>query len=272
MGGAFLFIFCTQLGEGWPGGLSPLWLLIKFIQLEVVRPGLDSSQAAPVCTDSGKTGDPLPPSMKNQESFHGALRSTISDSHEMNWILFLCRVCVCVCVCVGRAWGEVRCKDTEAGTVKSTHDEFTWAKRFSGYLIYSLEGLMLKLKLQYFGHLMWRTDSLKKMLMLGKTEGRRRGNKGWDDWMASPTQWTGVWASSGRRWRMGKPGTLSSTRLNNWTTTNNFQLIHRTLFSLGERHAVNLLEQQWVLEAAITYNQRQLSVQTQALLLVLEHR
>ena len=40
---------------------------------------------------------------------------------------------------------------------------------------YSLEGLMLKLKLQYFGNLMQRTDSLKKTLMLGKTEGRRRG-------------------------------------------------------------------------------------------------
>ena len=39
---------------------------------------------------------------------------------------------------------------------------------------YSLEGLMLKLKLQYFGHLMGRTDSLAKTLMLGKTEGRRR--------------------------------------------------------------------------------------------------
>ena len=39
---------------------------------------------------------------------------------------------------------------------------------------YSLEGLMLKLKLQYFGHLMWRTNSLEKTLMLGKIEGRRR--------------------------------------------------------------------------------------------------
>ena len=45
-------------------------------------------------------------------------------------------------------------------------------------LEYSLEGLMLKLKLQYFGHLMWRTDSLEKTLMLGKTEGgRRRGRQ-----------------------------------------------------------------------------------------------
>ena len=42
---------------------------------------------------------------------------------------------------------------------------------------YSLEGLMLKLKLQYFGHLMQRTDSFEKTLMLGKIEGRRRGRQ-----------------------------------------------------------------------------------------------
>ena len=42
---------------------------------------------------------------------------------------------------------------------------------------YSLEGLMLKLKPQYYGHLMWRTDSLEKTLMLGKIEGRRRGRQ-----------------------------------------------------------------------------------------------
>ena len=56
---------------------------------------------------------------------------------------------------------------------------------------YSLEGLMLKLKLRYFGHLMRRTDSLEKILLLEKTEGRkRRDDKGFDGWMASPTQWT----------------------------------------------------------------------------------
>ena len=55
---------------------------------------------------------------------------------------------------------------------------------------YSLEGLMLKLKLQYFGHLMRRADSLEKTLMLGKIEGgRRRGRQRRDGWMASPTQW-----------------------------------------------------------------------------------
>ena len=40
-----------------------------------------------------------------------------------------------------------------------------------------MEGLILKLKLQYFGHLMWRTDSFEKTLMLGKIEGRRRGGQ-----------------------------------------------------------------------------------------------
>ena len=98
---------------------------------------------------------------------------------------------------------------------------------------YSLEGLMLKLKLQYFGHWMRRTDLLEETLMLGKTEGRRRGdNRGWDGWMASPTQWTCIWASSGSWWWTGKPGVLQSmgsqrvrhdwaTELN-WTVTSIF--------------------------------------------------
>ena len=66
---------------------------------------------------------------------------------------------------------------------------------------YSLEGLMLKLKLQYFGHLMRKANSLENTLMLGKIEGRRRkgvGDWGWDGWMASLTQWTWIWANSGR--------------------------------------------------------------------------
>ena len=75
---------------------------------------------------------------------------------------------------------------------------------------YSLEGLMLKLKLWYFGHLMQRADSLEKTLMLRKTEVRGRGHRAWDGWMASLTQWTWVWANSGRQWRTGKPGKLQS--------------------------------------------------------------
>ena len=73
----------------------------------------------------------------------------------------------------------------------------------------SLEGLMLKLKLQYFGHQMRRADSLEKTLMLGKIEGgRRRGDRGMDGWMASSTRWTWVWVNSGSWWWTGKPGVL----------------------------------------------------------------
>ena len=62
----------------------------------------------------------------------------------------------------------------------------------------SLEGLMLKLKLQYFSQLMRRVDSLEKTLMLGGIGGRRRrDDRGWDGWMASPTGWTWVWVNSG---------------------------------------------------------------------------
>ena len=63
---------------------------------------------------------------------------------------------------------------------------------------YSLEGLRVKLKLQYLGHLMQRANSLEKTLMLGKIEGRRRrGDRGWDGWMASLTQWAWVCPSLG---------------------------------------------------------------------------
>ena len=54
---------------------------------------------------------------------------------------------------------------------------------------YSLEGLMLKLKLQYFGHLMQRTDSLEKTLMLGKTEGRRKRGQQRMRWLDGITDW-----------------------------------------------------------------------------------
>ena len=95
---------------------------------------------------------------------------------------------------------------------------------------YSLEGLMVKLNLQYFGHLMWRTDSLEKTLMLGKIESRRRrGRQRWDGWMASPSGWTRVWASS-RSWLMDREAwpsaahgvAKSQTQLSDWTTTTDY--------------------------------------------------
>ena len=92
---------------------------------------------------------------------------------------------------------------------------------------YSLEGLMLKLKLQYFGHWMQITDSFEKTLMLGKIEGRRR--RGWQrmrELSASPTQWTWVQASSGSWWWTGKPGMLQSMGSqrvrHNWVTELNW--------------------------------------------------
>ena len=74
---------------------------------------------------------------------------------------------------------------------------------------YSLEGLILKLKLQYFGHLMRRTDSFEKTLMLGKTEGRRR--RGWQrtrwlDDITNMMDMSGV--GSGSWWWTGRPGVL----------------------------------------------------------------
>ena len=76
---------------------------------------------------------------------------------------------------------------------------------------YSLEGLMLNLKLQYFGHQMPTDNSLEKYLILGKTEGRgEEGIRGWDGWMASPMQWTWTWANSRRWWGTERSGVLQS--------------------------------------------------------------
>ena len=100
---------------------------------------------------------------------------------------------------------------------------------------YSLEGLLVKQKLQYFGYLIRRTESFEKTLMLGKIEGgRRRGDRGWDEWMASPTQWTWIWVNSGSWWWTGRPGLLQSmrsqsrTRLN-WLEYNKWKLCENPL-------------------------------------------
>ena len=69
----------------------------------------------------------------------------------------------------------------------------------------------VEVKLQYFSHLMWRSDSFEKTLMLGKIEGGKRGHdRGWDGWMASTTQWTWVWVDSRSSWWTGRSGMLQS--------------------------------------------------------------
>ena len=81
---------------------------------------------------------------------------------------------------------------------------------------YSLEVLMLKLKLQYFGYLMWRTDLLEKILMLGKIEDWRR--RGWQQmrWLNGITDSMDMsWVSSGSWWWTRKPGMLQSMGLQN---------------------------------------------------------
>ena len=89
------------------------------------------------------------------------------------------------------------------------------ARRFNHYILkeispdYSLEGLMLKL--QYFGNLMWRTESFEKTLIWERSKGVGEGDdRGWDGWIASLTQWTWVWASSRNWWWTGKSGVLQS--------------------------------------------------------------
>ena len=92
--------------------------------------------------------------------------------------------------------------------------EASWTARSNQSILkeispeYSLEGLMLKLKLQYFGYLMRRADPLEKTLML--KVGGERDDRGWDGWMASPTQWTWFWVHPRSWWWTRRPGMLQS--------------------------------------------------------------
>jgi len=102
----------------------------------------------------------------------------------------------------------------------------------------SLGGMMLKLKLQYFGHLMRRVGSLKKKLWCweGLGAGGEGDDRGWDGWMASLTRWMWVWVNSGSWWWTGRPGMLRFMGLqrvgHDWATELNWKTVYTDVSNL----------------------------------------
>ena len=107
----------------------------------------------------------------------------------------------------------------------------------------SLEGMMLKLKLQYFAHLMWRVDSLENLWCWeGLGAGREGDDQGWDGWMASPTRRTLVWVNSKSWWWTMRPDLLQymgSQRVrHDWATELNSIEFNRSMFLKGIENCI----------------------------------
>ena len=100
---------------------------------------------------------------------------------------------------------------------------------------YSLEGLMLKLKLQYFGTWCEELTNWKRPWCWERLRAGGEGDgRGWDGWMASPTQWTWVWVNFGSWWCFGRPSRLQSMGSqrvgHDWATELNFTLLSYMVF------------------------------------------
>ena len=99
----------------------------------------------------------------------------------------------------------------------------------------SLEGLMLKLKLQYCAHLIRRAESLEETLMLGRLKAGEGDDRGWDGWMASPTQCTWVWVDSRSWWWTGGLACCvpwGSKEWHNWVNKLNWTELRKCVDSL----------------------------------------
>ena len=113
---------------------------------------------------------------------------------------------------------------------------------------YSLEGMMLKLKLQYFGHLMWSLTHWKRpWCWEGLGAGGEGDDRGWDVWMASLTRWTWVWVKSQSWWWIGRPGVLrfmGSQRVgHDWETELNWvRYFFHTYYWKGPPLLLHILE------------------------------
>ena len=112
----------------------------------------------------------------------------------------------------------------------------------------SLEGLMLKLKLQYIGYLIRRADWFEKTLMFETLKAGGEGDdRGWDGSMSSLTQWTWVWVNSGSWWWTGRPGVLRFMGLkrvrHDWATELNWWLIGGVIWQKPTQHCKAIILQ-----------------------------
>ena len=161
------------------------------------------------CSQPGHEGDDkLRHHIKNQRPYFANKGPSsqsygFSRSHVWMWELEHQRIHAFELWCWWRLLRVLWTARSNQSILKEINSEYSW------------EGLMLKPKLQNTGHLMQRTESPGKTLMLGKIEGRRRSGQQKMRWLYDFTdsQWTWIWENSRRYWRTGKPGMLQSMGL-----------------------------------------------------------